>query len=48
MSEALDFWLKYRDEVAEVCGLKQNAKAVNRRKTARKTLPDRLASITLR
>jgi pyrroloquinoline-quinone synthase len=48
MIEALDFWLKYRDEVAEVCGLKPNMTSENRRKTARKTLPNRLATITLR
>ena len=47
MMEALDFWVKYRDEVAEVCGLKRDSVAVNRRKTSRKRLPDRLATIAL-
>ena len=46
MVDALDFWLKYRDEVAESCGLKRSA-AVGRRKTARGKLPNRLATITL-
>lgn len=48
MIDALDFWLKYRDEVADICGLKRNNAAANRRKTMRKKLPDRLATITLR
>jgi hypothetical protein len=48
MIDALDFWLKYRDEVAEACGLKRNATAVPRRKTSRKPLPDRLATVTVR
>jgi len=46
MIDALDFWLKYRDQVAEICGLKRNGAAVNRPKTARSHLPDRLAAIT--
>jgi pyrroloquinoline-quinone synthase len=48
MVDALDFWLKYRDEVAEICGLKQNAAAGTKRKAARKPLADRLAAVTLR
>jgi pyrroloquinoline quinone (PQQ) biosynthesis protein C len=48
MIEALDFWLKYRDEVAETCGLKRNEPAATRRKSTRKPLPDRLAAVTLR
>jgi pyrroloquinoline-quinone synthase len=47
MVDALDFWLKYRDEVAEICGLKRRDAAVGRRKTARGKLPNRLATITL-
>jgi pyrroloquinoline-quinone synthase len=48
MIEALDFWLKYRDAVAEICGLKCNAASTTRSKAARKKLPDRLATVTLR
>jgi pyrroloquinoline quinone (PQQ) biosynthesis protein C len=48
MIEALNFWLAYRDEVAEVCGLSRNGAAATPRKTARKKLPDRLAAVTLR
>lgn len=48
MIEALDFWLKYRDEVAEVCGLKRNGAAASRRKTPRGKLSNRLAAITPR
>ncbi len=47
MVDALDFWLKYRDEVAEICGLKRSGAAVGRRKTARGKLPNRLATVTL-
>jgi len=48
MIEALDLWLKYRDEVAEICGLTRNAAGANRRKPVRQKLTDRLATITLR
>jgi len=48
MIDALDFWLKYRDEVAEICGLKRSATTVKRRKRPGKTLTDRVAAITLR
>jgi pyrroloquinoline quinone (PQQ) biosynthesis protein C len=47
MLDALNLWLKYRDEVAEICGLQRGDVAMKRRKTARKPLPDRLATITL-
>ncbi|HKY06911.1 MAG TPA: iron-containing redox enzyme family protein, partial [Candidatus Binatia bacterium] len=48
MEEALDLWSKYRDEVAEICGLKQNAPSANKRKPSRKRSLDRLATIALR
>lgn len=48
MIEALDYWLKYRDEVAEICGLKRSGAAANRRKPARGKLSNRLAAITPR
>lgn len=47
MGDALDLWLKYRDEVAEACGLKKNATAGRRRRSA-KPLTDRVSSIALR
>jgi pyrroloquinoline quinone (PQQ) biosynthesis protein C len=48
MLDALDFWLKYRDAVAEACGLSRGAVGASPRKTARKKLPDRLPAVTLR
>ena len=47
MQEALELWLKYRDEVAEVCGLERGSAPLNRRKSTRRNSRDRLASITL-
>lgn len=47
MNDALDLWLKYRDEVAETCGLKQRGSAAKPRKAARRSLPDRLATVAL-
>lgn len=46
MGDALDLWLKYRDEVAEACGLRKSA--VTRRRRAAKPLGDRISSIALR
>jgi hypothetical protein len=45
MMDALDLWLKYRDEVATACGLKPEGSAKKRRKTSRKPLADRLSTI---
>jgi pyrroloquinoline quinone (PQQ) biosynthesis protein C len=47
MMDALDFWLKYRDEVAEICGLKSSDAALSPPKAARDNLPNRVATITL-
>ncbi|MGH7796949.1 MAG: iron-containing redox enzyme family protein [Candidatus Binatia bacterium] len=48
MTDALEFWLQYRDDVAEICGVKRKRRTVARRRTARKNLPDRLAAVTFR
>ena len=48
MIEALDLWLKYRDDIAEACGLERKSAALTLRKRVRKKLPDRLTTITLR
>jgi pyrroloquinoline quinone (PQQ) biosynthesis protein C len=48
MMDALDLWLKYRDDVAEACGLKPKGAAKKRRKAARKPLAHRLSTIAFR
>jgi pyrroloquinoline-quinone synthase len=48
MADALDFWLKYRDDVAEICGIKPKRGTVPRRRTVRKNSADRLPAVTLR
>jgi len=48
MLDALDLWLKYRDEVAEVCGLQRSGAAMKRRRAARSNSANRLATVALR
>jgi pyrroloquinoline-quinone synthase len=46
MKDALELWLKYRDEVAEACGLKKTDLA--KRVRSRKPLSNRLSPVALR
>ena len=48
MADALEFWFNYRDDVAEICGVKPKRRTATGRPTARKNSPDRLAAVTLR
>jgi pyrroloquinoline-quinone synthase len=47
MADALDLWLRFRDEVAEACGLKREETTAKRRRR-RKPLLDGLSTIALR
>jgi pyrroloquinoline-quinone synthase len=46
MKDALDLWLKYRDEVAEACELKRAD--LTKRTRSRKPLTDRVSPVALR
>ena len=46
LGDALDLWLKYRDDVAAACGLIKAAS--NKRRRVTKPLNDRLSSVALR